>query len=308
MQSKLKNGYLGLCLGDALLAPYERKKNYIYTGKLDQELISRSRWQGTKNFPAGSMTDDTAMTTALILSIINNKSWNKEKIILEYLNFANDEYMSRFMGSNTRSLFKGIKTIKGYESRFEKMNDKENNQSNGSLMRIFGINFLYCFGFDQEYVFNVALNDTILTNPSIVNRDATLVYLQCCYLSLNDIEPNIDDIVAQTEPIKQVLYEIKNNIERKVDGKDKGWVCHSLYIALWAWLRQDWDLDKTFKYIAEKGGDTDTNGAITGALVGLRLKSNLDSQEENINILLSSNSNYSYSPKIGLELINKLDL
>ena len=73
-------------------------------------------------------------------------------------------------------------------------------------------------------------------------------------------------------------------------------------------MRQDWDLDKTFKYIAEKGGDTDTNGAITGALVGLRLKSNLDSQEENINILLSSNSNYSYSPKIGLELINKLDL
>jgi hypothetical protein len=44
------------------------------------------------------------------------------------------------MGKNKANLFKGVKTLKGYQSRFEKKASIEC-QSNGSLMRASSISF-----------------------------------------------------------------------------------------------------------------------------------------------------------------------
>jgi hypothetical protein len=59
---------------------------------------------------------------------------------------------------------------------------------------------------------------------------------------------------------------------RDVSGKQKGWVCHSLYIALFTLFNFNTFDDAMHFVIGEHpGSDTDTNASITGALFGALL-------------------------------------
>jgi ADP-ribosylglycohydrolase len=54
---------------------------------------------------------------------------------------------------------------------------------------------------------------------------------------------------------------------REIDGKDKGWICHTLWAALSAFWRYE-ILSDAMEYVIEQGGDTDTNAAVAGTLFG----------------------------------------
>lgn len=89
------------------------------------------------------------------------------------------------------------------------------------------------------------------------------------------------------------VFSSEENL-RKVDGKDKGWAPHALYVALYCLLNT-----KTFNEGIDRailfGGDTDTNAAITGALIGAKYGYSLIStskrQMKNISILKRVNAN-----------------
>ena len=68
---RLLGALLGHALGDALGAPHEfhPRKEYIYNGKLEYPMRVNSQWQGIREAPVGSTTDDTAMTVALLRAI-----------------------------------------------------------------------------------------------------------------------------------------------------------------------------------------------------------------------------------------------
>lgn len=61
------------------------------------------------------------MTLVIINSLIKNEGYLKNDIIKGYLKWATDK-KKFFLG---RKLFQGIKTIKGYEKRFEKLEKKK---------------------------------------------------------------------------------------------------------------------------------------------------------------------------------------
>ena len=133
---KIKGILLGVALGDALGAPHEfhYQKNE-YTGELIYEVKLFNRFHGESIFPIGSVTDDTQMTLTLANQIIKDKGYNRDNIILAYEKWA---ATGKMMGKNTRALFKGVKTVKGYQNRYDKIFSApitEWTQSNGSLNR-----------------------------------------------------------------------------------------------------------------------------------------------------------------------------
>src|SRR5579871_3586909 len=132
---RIRGMIIGLALGDSLGLPMEFNRGQTYTGKLfDFEYKTRF---GHKIFvTAGTVSDDTEMSLALARSLINNKGYKEDSVISEYLKWANSGI--RYMGRNTRQLFKGIKTISTYQKRLSQATSGPAStwtQSNGSLMR-----------------------------------------------------------------------------------------------------------------------------------------------------------------------------
>lgn len=308
---RVKGGLIALALGDALGLPHEFSySNNIYTGVLEYRFeMKRKYGLASITMGLGQYSDDTEMSLALIRCLIENKGWNQEKVALAYMNWANSAIS---IGHNTRALFKGVKTFNGYNSRYEKLFHMkvgefpyntfgENNQSNGSLMRCFGLACLW----DE----NVAQKDCSLTNPSSVSVDINLSYTNMIRMALvGDTPINIWNSAKNYNVLtRQIATEIENNSNRNL-AKSKGWVVNSFYCVMKCLYMLVCNPNLQFSeimrwVIAENpGSDTDTNASITGALIGSIFGYNKLITEEitknNINIMLSDNPTENTRPDI----------
>jgi ADP-ribosylglycohydrolase len=268
-----------VALGDVLGIPFEFKR---MTPKIDYSPYINTipfeihfQFANLKIKP-GQVSDDTEMTFALFSTLVaNNYVYNKENIIMAYMDFANQASM---LGKNTRRLFKGIKTINGYHNRFKKLEqaEKENMQSNGSLMRCSPLIFA-----DDEHIYT----DVYLSNPNNINFYANLLFvhlLRKCIQGTTKTELKEYCLKFQGPDILKEIIQKSTEEKDTVDitGNKKGWVLSSLYIS----LRTFWNYE-TFQEAAEfiikdhPGSDTDTNCSIAGALFGAYYGYNKISEE-----------------------------
>ena len=298
MSDKLKGILIALALGDALGAPHEFKytKHYKYTGTLEYPVKLFNRFQGESVFPVGSVTDDTQMTLTLAVQIIQDNKYIKDNVILAYEKWAST---AKMLGKNTRALFKGVTTLKGYQNRYTKtfsVPQSEWTQSNGSLMR--------CTPFVIFESYDNLIEDIKLSNPHPVNIETGILYV---FILKNLIQGYLPTIESLLQHIKEpaviaVLHDVANKIDREIKGpfcssteskkdndvKDiKGWVCTALYCSLYS-IYHIPNLSDAYRYFIEKGGDTDTNAAILGALYGARdgYQKLRESESKNIDIIL----------------------
>jgi ADP-ribosyl-[dinitrogen reductase] hydrolase len=285
--NKIKGMLMGLALGDALGAPHEFKyQNNIYTGELVYVVKLWNRFHGESVIGLAAVTDDTEMTFTLIRQILKDDGYIRNNIIRAYEDWATT---SKMLGKNTRALFKGIKTVKGYEGRYEKMFSTPQNewtQSNGSLMR--------CSPLVIFNNYDNIITDCKLTNPHPNNIEVELIYLYILKLLLvTGTLPKIDDLYKYTksDDIKSVLDDVKNKVERDIAPKEvRGWAITAFYCALYSIYNIE-NINDAYKYFILKKGDTDTNAAILGALYGAKLGyTNLEQLcGENVSILLKNN-------------------
>lgn len=255
---------MGGAVGDALGAPHEfmSQRSVPYTGLLTERTKVRTRWQGTFTLALGQITDDTEMTLIIARSLVANRGYNRDYVLKEYMQWAGE---MKLLGRNTRELFKGVKTIKGYETRYKKQFSKpmsEWTQSNGALMRVSPLALL----FDNQPV----LTDTSLTNPHPVTLDINLVYTQGLRLAAAGIDRQTIFLMmqqmAQTPEVQAVFQQILERKPRDLTEK-KGWALHGFYCTLVTLLGFTTFQD-AMDWVIQQSGDTDTNAHIAGAFLG----------------------------------------
>lgn len=201
-------------VGDALGAPYEFRRAAPDPSdvEMDSFTISR-RYQGNLEVDAGSTTDDSEMTIACARGLL---AWAEEtdamvasapgsypglkNPVVEFLAGSYIRWAAHCsaMGRNTRRLFKGIKTIRGFRDRhevrfFASPDRRSPVRPNGALMRCSPLAVLPPSTMD---VF--AETDCWLTNPNRVSVDACLVYLHTLRGILSGDEPG-DAVEAMFE-------------------------------------------------------------------------------------------------------------
>lgn len=284
---KIMGMICGHALGDALGAPYEfRYQRKDYTGKLEHDVVFKTRWQPDVIMPAGIVTDDTQMSFVLMNSIYRKGKFDRNDVVNSYMGWANSGV--KMLGRNTRSLFKGVKTVKGYENRYKKTfpPGEEVTQSNGSLMRAYPLIFVQ----DPKL-------DTELTNPNPVNILCTEIYVRLLKDAFNNV-PKKDTVkwlknIQGAETVKTAIMEAIEKKDRNIQGGGKGWVVHGLYAAIYGYLHFD-NFTDMYSWIIKKWGDTDTNAAIAGAVKGVELGYNrlLEEERENLQILFEVNPEY----------------
>ena len=266
MNDQIKGMIYGCMLGDSLGIPFEfyhSSPKHEYDGSvLNKDVTINFRWSSVF-CPAGAVSDDSEMTLILLKYLLDNGNvYNRDQVLLAYLEWARD---AKMIGKNTRALFKGIKTIKGYEARMAKMENKDTMQSNGSLMRA------------SPLILNVKSSDTDvnLTNPNGINRRLNKIYIHVL-LMINEgktraeIISFLKELQTNYPIIRELLTDIITGVKRNI-VEQKRWVGNSFYISLYTYLHFN-DIEKGFEYIiTQKGSDTDTNACIYGALAGLEL-------------------------------------
>lgn len=308
--------FTGLALGDALGAPHEFRYQVPirdYTGNLIHPVVISSRWQGRKVGNIGQITDDTEMTIALIEAIIEGEGhYNPDLAVLSYQRWANSgsSPMSKTnhsgpppmgkanhsgpppMGKNTRALFKGVVTLKGYMKRRDKLlKESEHSASNGCLMRCSPLALL-----SEDEWLEATISDCSLSNFPDVCRDSVVAYV-CTLRALldgNSAEEATTKALRMVSVIevREVIIQGRDGLERDV-SKNKGWILHSLYCAFFALNSKKEGFQDRIDEVIRMRGDTDTNGAITGALLGAQV--GLESMKaesrtrDNIDIILSYN-------------------
>nr|QBK91769.1 MAG: ADP-ribosylglycohydrolase [Pithovirus LCPAC304] len=270
--------FYGGALGDALGVPFEFRHSRPlsdYHGKLEYRPMMKSR-QGTRYGVVGSVSDDTDMSIALARSIIQNGGvYSRSKAILQYIEWANSKPMG--MGHNTRKLFTTIKfkaksAINTYEAHYAKrfnpaLKDgisKKDAQSNGSLMRCAAL------ALSPGTNYKNVVDDVNLTNPNVINRECGVIYVKILRELLFG-ELGVDPLETAKQPkIQEAIRQAKNKEVRDVRSIGKGWVVHAFYCAVYCLLNFE-DYASAIDWVIRLGGDTDTNAAIAGSLMGAKV-------------------------------------
>lgn len=213
---------------------------------------------GTWNTLAGQPTDDSEMALLLARTLVEHGNYTAEAALDAYIFWINSGPFDCGM-----TIAAGLQGRKNHDS-----------QANGALMRISPLGI---FGANHtlEQVGEWARQDAALTHPNPVCQQANALYAMAIAHAVNtgpDPQALYQSIVAWTGTM-----EIEAALRDAVHGaaaapppdymRQQGWVLTAFRNALWQLLHAP-SLEEGVVDTIMRGGDTDTNAAICGALLG----------------------------------------
>ena len=213
---------------------------------------------GVWNTLAGQPTDDSEMALALARSLVGKGEFSIDDIRASYVRWYRSGPFD--IGSTTASGLEGDPILES--------------QANGALMRISPLG-IFGWRMEAEALGKLAGEDASLTHPNPVCRQVNRLYVSAIGEAIRDgLDPksvhermsararrwNIDDA------IQKCIEEAQTR--RPPEYMDKmGWVLTAFQNALYELLQAP-TLEEGVIETVQCGGDTDTNGAICGALLG----------------------------------------
>ncbi|MDD5747746.1 MAG: ADP-ribosylglycohydrolase family protein [Actinomycetota bacterium] len=270
---KFKGTLLGCACGDALGAPVEGMPVTVIRekyGKITDFMDSR--------FGAGKITDDTQMTVALAQSII------------EFGRFERDHAAYKFAKWMENS-DKGIKEARGAglacataTRRLYQGGDPDScgvfSAGCGAAMRTSPVGLRYFFDASQLRKATFLQAMITHTDPQAIAGSLAVAFAVAC--GINDLHT-----LDRTEFLSSVSSFIRGADEKmaeKISGVSDyvdsspdegfgytgngGYVFETVPAAIYAFIRTPYDFEETLVTAVNAGGDTDSIGAIAGAIAG----------------------------------------
>lgn len=264
---------LGQLAGDALggiveFASSEQIKRQYLSGV--RELVDGGHW----NTLAGQPTDDSELALILARSLVHEGRFDLPSIAQAYVAW----YKSRpfDMGSTTRqSLGKAAATRTNKDvSQVASEAASTTSQANGALMRI---SPLALFGYRRpsSELIEWARLDARLTHAHPVCQDASAAFVLAIQIALSRSASPVEVFELSLRQAKQQKLDsdVIATLEAAKHGKPidylehMGWVRIALQNAFYQLLYSE-SLESSIVDTIMQGGDTDTNAAIAGALLG----------------------------------------
>ncbi len=264
---KVKDGIIGLVVGDALGVPVEFKSRKY----LEQNPVTGMIGFGEYNKPAGTWSDDTSMTIATMGSIINKKCIDYSDIIEEFIEWQkNDKYTQEGTFDIGITTHNALDSYVPGLSPFCGMNGERDN-GNGSLMRILPLAFIN--DIDYETIENISS----LTHRHKRSRIACVLYVEIAksminqhYLSIETHVKNASDKIKEyyedNEELKHFKRIFDNDYSEGISSK--GYVISTFEAVIYCLENTDSYKEAVLKAV-NLGEDTDTVAAICGGLAGI---------------------------------------
>jgi ADP-ribosyl-[dinitrogen reductase] hydrolase len=257
---------LGLALGDALGAPFEFSRRHEIPNPVPALVRP---WMGER---AGTTTDDTAMARNLVRSLAERGSLDPEDLMARHVEWLRSD--PRDVGSLTRRVLRRVERGEPAEDAAREVWEErgpEVSAGNGSVM--------YCAPLGAAYanrpisLIGVAPWLSALTHFDERCRTAVMAVTLSVAALIRGEAPE----AAVRKAIEVVLdrpggEELEFLIdaagsERAIDGPDQGFCLYAAAIGLQTVARSG-DVEEELLRVVSLGGDTDTNAAVAGALLG----------------------------------------
>ncbi|MDF1698343.1 MAG: ADP-ribosylglycohydrolase family protein [Saprospiraceae bacterium] len=276
---------LGVAIGDAIGVPYEFRSRAHMQSNPATGMIG----YGTYNLPEGTWSDDSSLTFCLAESLGNG--YDLREISENFILWKNEAYWSArgsvfdigMTTSRAITRLQGILEDNDLEAlKMQKYYSNENDNGNGSLMRIIPLLF-YIKGRPIKEQFEIVWEVSALTHRHIRAAMSCLIYLKIAE-HLIEGKDKVDSYLITREEIKKFWREIdfasheQHHFHKVIQSdiratskdelKSGGYVIEVLESSIWFFLQCD-SYEDTILSIINIGHDTDTSAAIAGGLAGL---------------------------------------
>jgi len=322
LENKICGVIYGQFIGDALGTRYEFKSSEKVKGLIEQDKINNFLpilGEGPFAVKKGQVTDDTELAMGLMYSILEQKTYDKEAVAKKYIKWATSKPFD--FGKTT---FNALNNATSYQEIVNNSNKHNKTSiSNGCLMRISPL-AIYGIKLSDQELMDFCFQDTIMTNPNPISIDMVKVYCMAIKTALttNDKKIIIQKAynVASTKLVKQIISDSIKRPEPVLTLSGEYVAAYSEFMGYAGIALQNafYELfnGKSFYSslvnVISRGGDTDTNGCIVGALLGAYYGvSNVpDSWIQDVNINNPRVNNYKEidQTKIGLLCKRMCDL
>lgn len=266
MKENLYNALLGSAIGDALGVPAEFESRDHLRKHPITDMVGGGIW----NQPAGTWSDDTAMSLATMDALLKNDLVVNDKTLHDIMDnfvkwYEDDEYAvnrDRFdIGSTCR-----IAIVEYMENKdvYNCGCQSRHACGNGALMRIIPATI-----FDEDAILNISRlthnNDTCDQCSLIYAKFLNLLQTMDKFEAFNKLTRyNLD---VENYSLCRLKHESFLNLKEK-DIESSGYVVHTLEAAIWCFMNTNSYSECVLKAV-NLGDDTDTVAAVAGGLAGL---------------------------------------
>lgn len=249
---RIKGALYGVCVGDAIGAPLEFIKRLPTPYEVTSAMLMKGG--GLIRTQPGQVTDDSEMMICLLHSI--QKKTNQFEIYQEWL--------------ATDPIDRGTTCVHALTGNIP----SSDSQSNGSLMRCIPIGAMS----HNQNIYTVArraMDDARLTHSNEIVLHVNGVYamiVACLVYGLNVHDAMMKAfswVISKNDTVREWMIEARDINMKCTPMVNIGHVKHGFMMALWH-LRFKTPFQKAIQETIKQGGDTDTNAAIVGGLLGAR--------------------------------------
>ena len=275
--NRIKGLIFGQAIGDALglaseFMTEEEVRHFYPTGIRAYEDIIEDRHRSL--WKKGAWTDDTDMMLCVLDSIVEHKAINLTDIATRFLHWKQTDGIG--IGRHTLNVLSLGDYVDNPFKASELVWNMSRKQSaaNGAIMRtaILGYWNYKDWGAVKSNTEDVCK----LTHfdPRCIGSCIIITYIVHRHLTNQEILKSDILCIANeydSRIIEYVELAYQNSIETlRLDEQGKiGYTLKTMSAALWAY-NYSTDFYSGLRNIIEQGGDADTNGAVTGALLGLK--------------------------------------
>jgi ADP-ribosyl-[dinitrogen reductase] hydrolase len=269
-RDRAQGALLGLAAGDALGRPVEFRSAAAIAERHGRvtEMLSH----GTHGQPAGTVTDDTDMALCIARSLVEQEAFDGEDIADRFQSWQESgPFDIGLMTSDAIREYAGGTSWRDAGREVWHQRPEGQNAGNGSVMRC--VPHAIAFAEDPETLVRVSKRSSAITHHDPRCRYGCAV-LNCTVAGyLRGEDDPFDDALARIEndgpaDLVETLRLVPDRID---DGQleNSGYVVHTLQTALYDALMAD-SPEAAITAAVNRGGDTDTIGAVAGALAGAR--------------------------------------
>ena len=259
---------LGLAWGDALGRPVEFMSADAITaehGRLD-EMVGNGTW----NQQAGTITDDTEQAVCIARSVVEKRGFDPVDIATRFVAwYDSDPFDIGRMTMQSLSRLKHGDEWNEAGKQVWEASPEGQNAGNGSVMRCPPLAVPYVT--DREQLVEVSRDSSRITHADPRCTDGCAILTLTVAGLLQNVDKPLQDALDHVAGAPEELIAALEPIARGAspDLQTSGYVVHSLQTALYDGLHAD-SATEAIVTAVNRGGDTDTIGAIAGAVAGAR--------------------------------------
>lgn len=278
LTDKIRSLLFGLAVGDALGVPAEFKSRKT----IRKDPIKGMTGFGTHDQPPGTFSDDSSLAFCLAEAL--TEGYDLNRIAQNFLQWEDENYWTAHsdvfdIGISTS---RAISRLRQGESPEASGCTEASSNGNGSLMRIAPLVF-YLAGKPINERFEMTKQVSSITHAHIRSVISCFYYVEFALLLLqgkdkfviyealkSEVTEYLNSISVKSVEIDLFDRLLRGNIFELTEDEISGgtYVIETLEAALWCFLTTDTFSDAVLKAV-NLGQDTDTTGAVTGALAGL---------------------------------------